>query len=63
MVKSSTYGSEMVASRIAVELIISTRYFLSMLGINLIPSSWLVGDNMAVVLNTTLPSSALKKKH
>ena len=27
------------------------------------PSSFLVGDNMAVVLNTTIPSSALKKKH
>ena len=25
--------------------------------------SWLVGDNMAVVLNTTLPSSSIKKKH
>ena len=26
-------------------------------------SSVLVGDNMAVVINTTLPSSSLKKKH
>ena len=53
----------MVASKIAVEMIISMRYFLYMLGINLEPSSVLVGDNMAVVLNTTIPSSALKKKH
>ena len=53
----------MVASRIAVEQIISLRYFLYMLGVNLEPSSFLVGDNMAVVLNTTIPSSSLKKKH
>jgi hypothetical protein len=63
MVETTTYGSEMVASRIAVEMIISMRYFLYMLGINLEPASVLVGDNMAVVLNTTIPSSALKKKH
>jgi hypothetical protein len=62
-VESSTYGSELVASRIAVEMIISLRYFLSMLGVDLEPCSQLLGDNMAVVLNTTIPSSTLKKKH
>ena len=34
-----------------------------MLGCNLEPCSMLLGDNMAVVLNTTIPSSTLKKKH
>ena len=34
-----------------------------MLGIVLEDTYVLVGDNMAVVINTTLPSSALKKKH
>ena len=62
-VESSTYGSELVASRIAIELLISLRYFISMLGCQLEPSSLLLGDNMAVILNTTVPSSALKKKH
>ena len=62
-VESATYGSELVASRIAVEKIISLRYFLSMLGCRLEPSSLMIGDNMAVILNTTIPSSALKKKH
>ena len=54
-VEAATYGSEMIASRIAVEMIISMRYFLYMLGINLEPSLALVGVNMAVVLNTTIP--------
>ena len=62
-VESSTYGLELVASRIAVEKVIALRYFISKLGCNLEPSSLLLGDNMAVVLNTTIPSSTLKKKH
>lgn len=63
MVESSTYGSELVASRLAVEQIIALRYALTMVGCNLESSSLLVGDNMAVILNTTIPSSAIKKKH
>ena len=62
-VETSTYGSELVASRIAIELIISMRYCLRMLGVKLEESSLLVGDNMAVILNTTIPTSAIKKKH
>ena len=34
-----------------------------MLGVPVEAQSCLVGDNMAVVVNTTLPSSALKTKH
>ena len=33
------------------------------LGLNVEDKSWLIGDNMSVVINTTLPSSNLKKKH
>src|SRR5688572_26543140 len=63
LVEAATYGTEMVASRIAVEIIISMRSFLYMLGTNLEPSSVLEGDRMIVLLNTTIPSSALKKKY
>ena len=62
-VETSTYGSELVAARIAIDLLIEMRYKLRMLGIPVEDQSVLVGDNMAVVINTTLPSSALKKKH
>ena len=34
-----------------------------MLGVTVEKSSYLLGDNMSVVINTTLPSSALKKEH
>ena len=62
-VETSTYGSELVAARIAVDMMIEWRYKMRMLGLNLEEKSWLLGDNMSVIINTTLPSSALKKKH
>ena len=62
-VENSTYGSELIAARIAVDMIIAMRYKLRMLGVPIEERSVLVGDNMSVVLNTTLPSSSLKKKH
>ena len=62
-VETSTYGPELVAARIAIDLIVEWRYKLQMLGIQIEESSYLVGDNMSVVINTILPSLALKKKH
>jgi hypothetical protein len=62
-VETSTYGSELVAARIATELILEIRYKLMMLGVPIEKTSLMLGDNMSVILNTTLPSSVLKKKH
>ena len=62
-VETSTYGSELVAARQAMEAIIEMRYNLRMLGFRIDDASWLFGDNLSVVLNTTMPSSMLKKKH
>jgi hypothetical protein len=62
-VETSTYGSELVASRIATELILEVRYMLWSLGVALDGPALMLGDNMSVVLNTTVPSSVLKKKH
>jgi hypothetical protein len=60
-VETSTYGSEFVASRIATELILEIRYMLWSLGMALDGPSLMLGDNMSVVLNTTVPSRLLKK--
>jgi hypothetical protein len=62
-VETSTYGSEMVAARTAVDILVEFRYKLRMLGIPIETKSILVGDNLSVIVNTTLPSSQLKKKH
>ena len=62
-VETSTYGSELIAARIAIEVILELRYFLRMLGVPIEKTSHMLGDNMSVLLNTTIPSSMLKKKH
>jgi hypothetical protein len=62
-VETSTYGSELVATRIAIDMIVEMRYKLRMLGVRVEETLLLIGDNMSVVLNTTIPSSPLKKKH
>ena len=62
-VETSTYGSELVASKIATELILEVRYMLQSLGVALDGPALMLGDNMLVVLNTSVPSSVLKKKH
>jgi hypothetical protein len=62
-VETSSYGSELAAARVAVEAIIEFRYKLRMLGVRVEKYSYMLGDNMSVILNTTLPSSPLKKKH
>ena len=53
----------MVAARLATELIIEMRYSLRMLGLVVDEPTLLLGDNMSVILSTTVPSSVLKKKH
>jgi hypothetical protein len=62
-VETSTYGSDLVASRVATELIFEVRYMLLSLGVALYGPALMLGDTMSVVLNTTSPSSELKKKH
>jgi hypothetical protein len=63
IVGTSTYGLELVASRIATELSLEVRYIFRSLGMALDGPTIISGDNMSVVLNTTIPSSVLKKKH
>jgi hypothetical protein len=62
-VESATYGSELVALRIASEAAIDIRYKLRMMGISFEKTTTILCDNQSVVINTQLPSSSLKKKH
>ena len=62
-VESSTYGSELVAAQIATELVMELRYTLCMIGVPIDGPTAMLGDNMSVVINTTVPSSVSKKKH
>ena len=60
---TSTYGAELIAARQATEMILELRYFLRSLGVPIDGPALLLGDNESVVVNTTTPSSLLKKKH
>ena len=62
-VESSTFGSEMIAMKTAVELIEGLRYKLRMMGFPIDGPCNVFCDNNAVVHNTTNPDSPLKKKH
>ena len=62
-VESSTFGSEFVAMRTAVDLIEALRYKLRMFGVPLDGAASMLSDNEAVVKNSTAPESTLKKKH
>jgi hypothetical protein len=63
-VESSTYGSELITSRIATGLAVEYWYTLRMLGIDVNRPAMMFGDNTYVVINnTTMSSSQLKKKH
>jgi hypothetical protein len=62
-VESSTFGSEFIAMRIAIDLVEALRYKLTMMGIPMDGPTNVFCDNEAVVKNTTKPESTLKKKH
>jgi len=62
-VESSTFGSEFIAAKTAVEMIEGLRYKLRMMGIGLDGPTNFFCDNNSVVQNVTRPESQLKKKH
>ena len=62
-IETSTYGAELVAAKLAVETILTYRTMLRLMGAKVEKTSLLLGDNKSVVINTTVPSSVLKKKH
>ena len=62
-VESSTFGSEFVALKHATEIIKGLRYKLRMLGVPLDGPTRICCDSQSVVINSSFPESALKKKH
>jgi hypothetical protein len=62
-VESSTFSSEFVALRMAMDMIEGLRYKLRMMGIPLDESTLVFCDNDGMVKITMAPESPLKKKH
>jgi hypothetical protein len=62
-VESSTFGSELVALRIAKDMIVELRIKLKMFGVPIDGPANVFCDNNGVVKNTSMPESTLSKKH
>ena len=62
-VETSTFGSEFVAMKQAVDMCEGLRYKLRMMGVEVDGPTNVFCDNSAVVTNSTAPESVLKKKH
>ena len=62
-VESSTFGSEFVAMKTAIELIEGLRCKLRMMGMPVNGPTNVFCDNESVFKNATRPESTLKKKH
>jgi hypothetical protein len=61
--ETATYGSEIVADRIAVDQIVDLRHMLRYLGIPLTGPSWLFRDNLStrMINSSTVPGGKLDK--
>ena len=62
-VESSTFGSELNAMRIAVDMVQALRYKLRMMGLNVSIPADVYGDNKSVCTSVSTPESTLQKKH
>ena len=62
-IEASTFGSEYIATRIAVEKIKALRYKLRMLGVSIDGPANLFADNESVIKASMNPESTLSKKH
>ena len=61
-VEASTFGSELIAMRLALEMIEGLRYKLRMMGVPISTSTSVFCDNNSVVLSMK-PDASMKKKH
>ena len=61
-VEGAVFGAEFVAMKQGIETLRGIRYKLRMMGIEICGPSYVYGDNMSVIHNTSKPESVLKKK-
>ena len=61
-IEGSVFGADLVAMNTGVEAIRGIRYKMRMMGVPLTGPTYVYGDNMSVIYNTSRPESTLKKK-
>ena len=60
--EGAVFGAEFVAMNQGVEALRGIRYKLRMMGVEVPGPTYVYGDNMSVIHNTSKPTSCLKKK-
>ena len=61
-IEGSVFGAEFVVMKTGVEALRGIRYKLSMMGVPLTGPTYVYGDNISVIYNTSRPESTLKNK-
>ena len=61
-IEGSVFGAEFVSIKTGVEALRGIRYKLRMMGVPLTGPTYVYGDNVSVIYNTSQPESTLKKK-
>ena len=61
-VETAVFGAEFVAMKVGIETARGLRYKCRMMGIRIEEPTYVYGDNMSVIHNTSKPESTLKKK-
>ena len=61
-IEGSVFGAEFVAMKHGIETVRGIRYKLRMMGVPISGPTYIYGDNMSVINNTSKPESFLKKK-
>ena len=61
--EAATFGSELIAARVAKEKVQALLHKLRMMAVPVISPSVMTVDNESVVKNLSVPESRLKKKH
>ena len=61
-VEGSVFGAEFLAMKHGVETLWGIRYKLRMMGVDVPRPTYVYGDNMSVINNTSKPESTLRKK-
>jgi len=62
IVEGAVFGLEFVAMEHGIETLRGIRYKLRMMGVKVDGPTYIFGDNMSVIHNTSKPESVLKKK-
>ena len=62
IIETSVFGTEFIATQVAMENARGLRHTLCMMGILITSPSYMYGDNISVIHNTQKPESTLKKK-